>query len=199
VTTGLNATRATPKDKVTVYATSVYSKNSTSGPAVTSANAVRGGGRYDVEVTDRVFAFGSVDLERDALQHLDLRAVFGSGLGWHARKTERTTIDVFGGATVNREDFSTQPDRISGEGLVGQELSHKVASRLLVKQRFAFYPNLAEPGRFRLNVDTTAVTPITKRVGLQLTVSNRYLSAPVAPAQSTDVLVTTGLRFTFAD
>jgi hypothetical protein len=110
-----------------------------------------------------------------------------------------TTLDLFGGATVNRELFSAQSDRLSGEALVGQELSHKLTPRVTIKQRLAFYPNLTQPGEFRLNVDTTAVTPIAKWVGLQVTVSNRHVSGPIAPARNNDVLVTTGLRFTFAD
>ncbi len=197
-TTALNASRTTPRDKVTVYATSVYSKNSTSGASVTSANSVRSGGRYDLNVSPQVFAFGSLDLERDAFQSVDLRSVVGSGFGWHARKTQRTTLDVFGGATINRENFSVQDDRTSGEALVGQELSHKLTSRVSLKQRLALYPNLTDRGEFRLNVDTTAVTALNKWVGLQVTVSNRYVSGPVAPANNNDVLVTTGLRFSFA-
>jgi len=198
-TAGLNATRQTATDKITVTATSVFAQNSTTGPTVTSASAVRGGGRYDVNVGDRVFAFGSLDLEHDRLQRLDLRTVIGSGLGWHARKSERTVFDVFGGATLNRENFSAQPDRTSSEALVGQEFSHKLSSRMTVKQRLSFYPRLNDPGEFRLNVDTTAVTPLTKWVGLQVTVSNRYVSGVGAPAHANDMLVTTGLRFTFAD
>jgi putative salt-induced outer membrane protein YdiY len=198
-TAGLNATRQTAKDKITVYATNVFARNSTSGTAITSASAVRGGARYDVNVSDRVFMFGSLDLEHDRLQRLDLRSVLGSGFGWHARKSERTNLDVFGGATLDRENFDTQPDRTTSEALVGQELSHKLASRMTVRQRLAFYPNLNDSGEFRLNVDTTAVTPITKWIGVQVTVSNRYVSGVEAPGHRNDVLVATGLRFTFAD
>lgn len=198
-TAGLNATRQTQDDKITVYGTSVFAENSTTGTAVTSASAMRGGGRYDANITPQVFAFGSLDLEHDALQRLDLRSVLGSGFGWHARKSERTTVDVFGGATLNRSNFASQPDTTTSEGLVGQEFSHKLASRMTVKQRLSFYPKLSDPGEFRLNVDTTAVTPITKWVGLQVTVSNRYDSSVLAPGKASDVLVTTGLRFTFAD
>lgn len=198
-TAGLNAARQTAKDKITVSATTVFAQNSTTGTAVTSASAVRGGGRYDVNVSERVFMFGALDLEHDGLQRLDLRTVLGSGFGWHLRKSERSSVDVFGGATVNRENFAVQADRTTSEGLVGEELSHRLTRRMTVKQRLAFYPNLTDRGEFRLNIDTTAVTPITKWVGLQVTVSNRYVSGVLPPARSNDVLVTTGLRFTFAD
>jgi putative salt-induced outer membrane protein len=197
-TMGFNAVRAMPNDKTTLYATSVYTRSRTDGASVTAANTVRAGGRYDVNVSDRVFAFGSLDLERDELRSLDLRAVLGSGFGWHASRTERTTFDVFGGATMNREQFSSQSDRVSAEALVGQELTRKLSNRAKLRQRVAFYPNLNEGGAFRLNVDTSAETSLNRWLGFHVTVSDRYVNNATAPAENHDVLVTTGVRLTFA-
>lgn len=197
-TMGFNAVRALPRDKITLYTTSVYTRGRKDGVSTTTANTVRGGGRYDVNVTDHVFAFGSVDLERDPLRDLDLRSVFGSGFGWHAAKTERMTFDVFGGATINGERFSVQNDRVSGEALVGQEMTVKLSKRAQIKHRVAFFPNLTEMGAFRLNVDASAETALNRWLGFHITVSDRYINSMTAPAENNDLLVTTGIRLTFA-
>jgi len=195
---GLNAVRTTPRDKITLYGTTLRAMNSTTGESVTTASSIRGGGRYDLNLTKQLFTFGNVDFDHDPFQRLDLRLVVGGGLGIHAIKKERTTLDLFGGATSNQEYFNEGADRTSAEALLSQELTHKLSSRVLVKQRLAVYPNLTDRGEYRMTLDASAVTNVTKWIGVQMTVSNRFLSNPVVQAKRNDVLVTTGLRFTFA-
>src|SRR5262249_45017938 len=106
---GLNANRTTTRDKISLYFLSLYASNRTTGRKLTTARAARGGVRYDVNLNPRLFAFGSLDLEYDRFQRLDLRNVLGAGLGLHAYKTDRTLFDVFAGGTYNQEYFSTGP------------------------------------------------------------------------------------------
>src|ERR1700759_582578 len=65
------AIRTTDRDKITAYATAVYS--TTGDPTQTTARAIRGGGRGDFNLNEKLFAFGFTDFEYDAFQHLDLR------------------------------------------------------------------------------------------------------------------------------
>ena len=163
-----------------------------------TANAIRGGGRYEINLSSRTFAFGFADLEFDEFQKLDLRAVLGGGMGYHAIKNERTLLDVFGGGAFNKEYFSTGLRRSSGEALIGEELTHKLSSRSLLKERMVFFPNLSQTGEYRLNFDTSLVTNLNKWLSWQVTYSNRYLSNPVPGAKSNDVFITTGIRLAFA-
>jgi len=194
---GMNAARTTPRDKISVYVTSLYAKNSTTGTSVTTANAKRGGIRYEMNLASRVFGFGTTDLESDEFQRLDLRVVLGGGVGWHAKKTERATVDFFGGGSLNKEYFSTGLNRTSGEALVGEEITYKLSSRTSLKEKTVFFPNMSETGEFRLNFDTSAVMALKTWLGWQITFSDRYLSDPVIGAKSNDVLLSTGLRLTF--
>jgi putative salt-induced outer membrane protein YdiY len=194
---GMGASRSTTRDKISVYYTQLFARNSTTGTAITTANAKRGGARYDLNLTDRSFAFGLGDLEFDEFQRLDLRLVLGGGIGWHIYKTERTVFDLFGGGTMNREYFSTGLNRTSGEVLLGQELTHRVSARTSFRERFAFLPNMTETGEYRLNFDASAVVAISSRFGWHITFSDRYLSNPVLGADSNDVLLTTGIRLAF--
>jgi putative salt-induced outer membrane protein YdiY len=194
---GVNAARATARDKIGVYANSLYATSSTTGDSVTTANAIRGGIRYDANLNERVFAFGLSDLEFDEFQMLDLRMVIGGGLGWHARKTELLTLDFFTGGTLNKEYFSTDLNRTSGEIIGGQELSYKLSDRISVRERLVFFPNLSETGEFRLTLDASAVADINTWLGWHVTISDRYLSNPVPGTKSNDVLLSTGIRLNF--
>ena len=194
---GAQAARTTTRDKTSVYFASLFAKNKTTGESLTTASSVRGGLRYDFNLSDRVFAFGLSDIEYDKFQHLDLRLVLGGGLGFHAAKTERTRLDLFGGGAFNQEYFSTGLNRKSGEIILGEELNYKLSSSTSLAQRAVLYPNLSEIGEFRIAFDTTAVTRLSKNLGWQVTLSDRYTSNPIQGIKKNDLLLTTGVRVTF--
>jgi putative salt-induced outer membrane protein len=196
---GAQASRTTPRDRLSVYAASLLAKNKdkTTGETVTTAKAIRGGLRYDFNLSERLFAFALSDLEHDKFQQLDLRLVLGGGLGFHAKKTERTRLDLFAGGSLNQEYFSTGLSRKSGEALLGEEISTKVSKSTSLTERLVFYPNLNNPGEFRTTLDATAVTRLSTLLSWQFTLSDRYLSNPIPGVKKNDVLFTTGLRLTF--
>jgi putative salt-induced outer membrane protein len=194
---GFNAVRTTTRDKISVYMTSLYARNSTTGESFVTANAKRGGARYDINLSSRVFAFGLGDLENDEFQKLDLRLTLGGGLGWHLIKAEHTSFDVFGGGSLNRENYSTGLNRSSGEVLIGEEFTHKFSARTSFKEHAALYPNMTESGEYRFTFDASAVTLLKNWLGWTLTFSDRYVSNPLEGTKSNDVLMSTGLRLTF--
>jgi len=198
VSTSANASRATSRDKIGVHFTSLYSSNSTTGRSVVTANAVRGGIHYGLNVSPRVFAFGSTDLEFDEFQSLDLRFAPAGGLGYHVWKRENSFFDLLGGASLNREFFSTGLRRTSGEALLGEELLYKLNSRTSLREKLTVYPNVTDGGRFRMNFDLSTEVGLWRWLGWQFTVSDRFLSNPVPGRKKNDLLFTTGLRLTFA-
>jgi putative salt-induced outer membrane protein YdiY len=198
VATSASADRLTSRDKIGARFTSVYASNRTAGRGLTTANAIRGGASYSLDVTKKIFAFASVDLEFDEFQALDLRFVPAGGIGYHIVKNDRGFVDLLGGVSMNREFFSTGLRRTSAEALLGDELSWKLNERLAVKQKLSIFPNMSDPGELRVNFDLTTVTALWKWFGWQFTVSDRFLSNPVAGRRKNDILFTTGLRLTFA-
>jgi hypothetical protein len=194
---GMNATRTTPRDKISVYVTSLYARNNTTGESLTTANAKRGGARYDINLSKRIFVFGLGELESDEFQDLDLRLVLGGGAGWHAYKSERALFDVFGGGSLDKEYFTGSLRRTSGEALIGQEFAYRFSGRTWFKEKAVYYPNLSESGEYRFLFDASAQTALKTWLGWHVTFSNRYLSNPVFGKKSNDMLLTTGLRLTF--
>ena len=192
---GLAMTRATTRDKTSVYAASVYSRDSTSGTSRTVANTIRGGVRYDRDINRKLFGYGFTDLEHNGLQDLTLRWVLGGGLGYHAIRKERTQLDLLVGLAMNKEYFKgTDNNRTSPELQLGQTLSHRLFSRFSLNEQLFIFPNLSDGGQFRIAFDGSLVTDITKRIGWQLTLSDRYLSNPPPGFDKNDLLLTTGLK-----
>ena len=73
---------------------------SRAGPAQTTANSKRGGVAYNLNLNKKAFVFGSVDLESDQFQDLDLRFTPAGGGGYHAIATMPTQLDLRAGAAA---------------------------------------------------------------------------------------------------
>jgi len=198
ISTSMRTQRRTQRDKISIYATTLFAQNSNSGVIETTANAIRGGTRYEVTVSDRLFTFGFLDLEFDEFQDLDLRSVLGGGLGWNVQDTDRTVFNVFSGGSFNQEFFTSETRR-SGELVLGQELTYQLVESTALSERFSFYPNLSNTGEYRHQFDTTLTTDLAKWLAWHFTISNRFLSNPIPGVKKNDVLITTGVRFSFGE
>jgi putative salt-induced outer membrane protein YdiY/small nuclear ribonucleoprotein (snRNP)-like protein len=198
------AARVTKRTKLSLYSTEIYASSTLAGVTNTTASAIRGGARVDVNLRGRSFAFGLADFEHDRFQALDLRSVFGGGVGYHLIKKKDRTFDVFGGVTYNHESYSkpfNPPDpsttRKTAEFVLGETLATKLGSRTTLGEQFSLFPNLSDTGDYRLQLDATAATKLKNWLSWQVTFSDRYVSRPLLGLKDNDVLFTTGLRLTY--
>lgn len=205
-----NATHPTLNDKITMYESSIFTKNGLSTPS-TVANVAQGGIRYDRNVNPRMFAFVGADFMADALQGLNLRSVGSAGLGFHAIKSDRTVLDLLAGGNFTDENYTQTlpnpnppPDTITSKlvhnfaGLtLGEELMHKLGASTALTQKLGFFPNLTDTGEFRGTFDLGTVTRINKWLGWQNQFGEVYVSNPPPGAKKNDVIFTTGLNISF--
>lgn len=195
-TVGATATRMTDHTKINAFVNSIRSSGSVNRVSVTTASAIHAGLRFDVNLSERTFAFAFTDFDHDRFQQLNLRNVIGGGLGYHAVKTAATNLDLFGGASLNQEYFSTLTRR-SGEVLAGESLDHKLSTSFSVRERLEFYPNVSSLGDYRVVFDLGAITKINKVFSWQVDASDRYITNPVNGLKGNDLLFTTGVRVAF--
>jgi putative salt-induced outer membrane protein len=202
------AARVTERDKITVYTTAIYTDSTVDHISSTTAHAIRGGIRGDLNVSDKLFVFGFTDFEYDQFQDLDLRNVIGGGLGYHVIKSKNTTFDVFTGGSYDQDFFgavaatattSAAPaiTRKTGEVVLGESFNAKINNRTTITQVFSIYPNVSETGTYRFQFDTTAATKLKNWLAWQVTYSDRYLSNPLPGFKTNDLLLSTGVRLTF--
>jgi putative salt-induced outer membrane protein len=201
-----NASRKGFHDKLSLYTNSVYATNDlpTASPH-TTANAIGGGARYDRDFTPRVFGFVNGDFYHDSLQNLDLRSLFGGGLGLHAIKSDATTLDLLAGANYTHESYSipiNPPDpaktRNQAGLTLGDDFMHKLGKSTVFTQNWYFYPNLSQTGEYRTTFNLGLVTKINKWLGWQNSFGDIYVSNPPTGKKKNDLLLSTGLNFSFA-
>jgi putative salt-induced outer membrane protein YdiY len=202
------AARVTDRDKISVYTTAVYAKSTTNDVSSTTAHAIRGGVRGDLNVSDRLFVFGFTDFEYDQFQDLDLRNVIGGGLGYHVIKTKNTNFDLFAGGSYDADFYgaiaatATTParpaiTRKTGELVLGETFNAKINNRTTFVEQFSLYPNISNTGNYRFQFDATAATKLKNWLSWQVTYSDRYLSDPLAGFKKNDLILSTGVRLTF--
>lgn len=207
-----NAVRKGFRDKLILYTNSIYATNDvpTANPH-TTANAIGGGARYDRDFTPRVFGFVNADFYHDSLQNLDLRSLFGGGLGFHAIKSDATTLDLLAGVNYTHESYSaffnppnppnTRVPAVSRSlaGLtLGDEFRHKLGKSTVLTQNLYFYPDLTNTGEYRGTFNLGLVTRLNKWLGWQTSFGDIYVSNPPTGKKKNDVLFSTGLNFSFA-
>ncbi len=205
------AARATKTDKLSLYTNVVYGTNQLATPS-TTANTEAGGIRYDRNINPRMFGFVGADFTSNALQDLNLRSVGSVGLGYHAIKNDRTTLDLLAGGNFTDENYTqtitnttVTPPTTSTSKLVhnfgaltlGEELTHKLGKSTVLTQKLYFYPNLTQTGEYRGTFDLGLVTKISKWLGWQNQFGDVYVSNPPKGTKQNDVVLTTGLNFSF--
>ena len=202
-TTPVNFLRATRTDKTTAYFNFIRSSASIGGISADTASAVRGGWAYNRNLRPRIFATVFNDYEYDRFQNLDLRAVFGGGLGWHAWKAEKGFLDIVGGADYNRESFGKSGNaaaftRGTAEAYWGDDLGYKLSKRFGITQTYRMFNNLSDTGNYRQNFDIGMSASLAKYFTWNAALSDRYLSNPASGRKKNDFLYSTGFGFTFA-
>lgn len=209
----INAVHPTLNDKTTIYLSSIYTSNQLATPSDV-ADLIQGGIRYDHNISPRTFLFAAADFMSNELQNLDLRGVYGGGFGYHAVKSDPTTLDFFAGLNYTHETYSdgpqvtppTVPPTYTSYGetnrfaalTLGEELMHKFGKGTIATETFYFYPDLSDTGQYRTTFTFGTVTKLGKWLGWQNQLGDIYVSNPPVGDKKNDFILTTGLNFTFA-
>ncbi len=196
---GFLATRQTLHDKLDAYANSVYAANDATGAVPsTTANSAGGGFRYDHDIKPRIFGFVAADFFSDALQGLNIRAVEGGGLGFHAIKNDGTALDFLGGLNYTHESYTVFTRNFAAL-TIGENFSQKIGKSTTLLQDLNFFPDLNHTGEYRATFDFGSVTKLSKRLGWQNSITDIYVTNPPAGKRQNDLVLTTGLNVSFGE
>lgn len=206
------AAHPTLNSKITMYASAIYTKNDLPAPGSVGANLEQGGIRYDRNVNPKLFGFVAADFSSNALQFLGLRSTGTGGLGYHAIKTPNTVLDFLAGINYTHETYHFVPGDPTAVPPVpdtpgvtnnfaaltlGQELTQKLGKTTVLTEKFYFFPDLSDTSQYRGTFDFGTITKISKWLGWQNQFSDIYVSNPPAGAKKNDLVLTTGLNFSF--
>jgi putative salt-induced outer membrane protein len=209
-----NAVRTGFHDKLALYENSIYAV-SDKPVSQTTANSNAGGIRYDRDITPRVFGFGSADFFSNALQDLNLRYILGGGLGLHAIKNPKMTLDLLLGGNYTHESYDDVPvtnpvpppptiltssSNSLGALTLGDAFTYKLGKNTAITQAFIIYPDLSDTSQYRFTFNLGTVTKINKWLGWQNSFADVFVSNPpvaTPPIERNDIQLSTGLNISF--
>ena len=203
---GFSATRKTTNDTWTINAAQLYSQDNKLN--VTTANSFLGLIRYDRNISKRWFVFGVFSGMYDVLQELNYRFLPAAGLGFHAIATDRTTLDLLGGIGYTRESYYNGTVNNLATATLGDEFVYKITKTTTFTQNLYYLPSLnqpvyvpgpgqSHPDNYRVNFTAGIASKLNGWMTANINFLDQYVSQPVPGNKKNNVILTTGLGFTF--
>ena len=196
----------TTNDTWTINAVQLYSEDNKLN--ATTANSFLGLIRYERNISKRWFVFGVFSGMYDVLQQLNYRFLPAAGLGFHAIATERTTLDLLGGIGYTRESYYNGTVNNLATATLGDELVYKITKTTTFTQNLYYLPSLnqpvyipgpgqSHPDNYRVNFTAGIATKLNGWMTANANFLDQYVSQPVPGNKKNNVILTTGLGFTF--
>jgi hypothetical protein len=158
-------------------------------------------GNYYRHIDEKWFYLGTASLAQNNGLDLDLRTLFGAGIGRQLHHTNSNVFLVLGGLDYNRELYSGRDDHVDSlEAIGGVEYAHYTFDGLTsqLTTSFVVAPSLTDTGRVRLQLDTNLRQNIVGDLYWNLNLLEVYDSRPPQPdAAKNDFSITTSLGWTF--
>lgn len=194
--------RLTDADKITLGGNTHYARGKVDGERTTTANKLGVFGQYDYNLSERLFSFGKLALDRNEVTSLDLRSALGAGLGWKVIDTDALRFSLLGGLgyTVDRYD---SPQTIDGQtatrfarpsALLAEESQHRFSETTTFKQRLEVQPSLGGDRATLVKFTADLGLAINSSMSLTVGLIDTYDSNPPDGQKKNDVSLFTGLN-----
>jgi hypothetical protein len=187
----------TEKQQVQIAFSSLFSTQDDA--ATTTRNSL--GGTYYRHIDEKWFYLGTAGFAQNNGLDLDLRSIFGGGVGRELYQTNSDVLLLFGGLDYNRELYSDSDDPVSSlEAIGGVEYAHYTFDGLTsdFTTSFLVLPSLTDTGRVRLQWNTNLRQNIVGDLYWNLNLLEEYDSRPPqSDAANNDFSISTSLGWTF--
>lgn len=154
--------------------------------------------RYERDFSEHWFAFGTIELERDEFEDLDLRSVLTAGTGVFLTKNTKQQLKLRGGAGYQRQKFMSAPTE--DEGILSAGFDYMIAlnSWLKFTHEFTVLPLVNDPLEdFRVESDAGLDIPVSndKAWRIRLGLRNHFNNQPVPGNEELDTFYTISLAY----
>lgn len=158
--------------------------------------------KADIErdLTERLFAFSSLVLERDKSEEIDLRSNLTGGLGYFVIKQDHHEWKPRLGVGYEVTSFENSPTEEELVLSAGYDYRLDMFEQLRFMHGLTYYPTLDDPGgNYRLDSDASLAYPLDdeNRWSLELGLQNQYDSMPSNNVEELDTYYSVGLARKF--
>lgn len=163
-------------------------------------NEITGMGKLERDITDRLFAFGSLELERDKFEEIDLRTNLTGGLGYFIIKEDTQELKPRLGVGYEVTAYENDPTEKDVVFSAGYDYRVDMLDKLRFAHSFTYLPaveNLADD--YRLDSDASLAYPINeaKTWNVELGLQHQYDAMPAGDVKKLDTYYSLGLSRKF--
>src|SRR5262249_12546705 len=132
---------------------------------------------------NRLYSFVLGKFRHDRIEHLDLRSILGSGVGYQWLKTPDVQLSTPAGLSWVHEEFSNAPTRESINAQVGYALEKRLWAGSVLRNSLNYYPNLSDSSEYLMDLELAVEQAVAGSIFVNLRMVWAYTSNPAPDAK----------------
>lgn len=198
---GLNVDllRRSDNDRIEAKGEYLFGKQKINGVDTTSTDQWDIEPSYNYFLNKQLFVLGDIRVEKNRIQHLDLRVTPSAGVGYQIVETPDFNANVQGGLAWVYEDYTNvaAPDENLSLRLAYHVDKTLWNEKLKLFSDCAYFPGIQYGERFLIIFDAGLRLALTKTMFSELRGEADYDSHPAPNSHRTDTQLTLGVGWTF--
>ncbi|MGD0461671.1 MAG: DUF481 domain-containing protein [Tepidisphaeraceae bacterium] len=195
----INLQRRSDFDRIDAGAAYLFGEQKVNGVQSTTADNWNARGEYDYFFTKRFFGYGNARVEKDRIEHLDLRLTPGVGVGYQMFEQPDFNLNFSGGLSWIYEDYSNLS---SPNENISVRLAYHIDktlwdSRVKLFNDVVYFPSVQNVNDYLVLSTTGLHLAITKTMFSELKAEIDYDSHPAPMSHRTDAKYILGVGWTF--
>jgi putative salt-induced outer membrane protein YdiY len=192
-------TRRTDDDRFNINGQYLFGRqrNVDTGEKTTATDNWRVGAKYDHFISEKFYGFGSINIEKDRIAALNIRAAPAVGVGYQWVERPDFNFNTEAGLAFLYEDFETGGSNESVTLRLAYHLDKEVRKGVTVFHNLAFYPSIEDVSDYLVQTDAGIRAELTEKMFTELKVELRYDSTPAPDASRSDLRYILGVGWNF--
>jgi len=194
-----DATRRTDIDRLNFNGQYLFARqrDQDSGEKTTSADNWRLGAKYDRFLSERLYAFGSVGIEKDRIANLNLRLTPAVGVGYQWIERPDFNFSTEAGLAWVFEDYDDEGSSENVSLKLAYHVDKEVRENIKVFHNLAFFPSIENISDYYLLTDAGIRADLTETFFTEFKVELRYDGTPAEGSSRNDLRYILGVGWNF--
>jgi putative salt-induced outer membrane protein YdiY len=194
-----DAVRRTEIDRVTVGAGYSFARQQdpvTDEDETTTDNWFLAG-KYDYFMSEKLYLFGRLRVERDRIAELDLRVSPSAGVGYQWVERPDFNLNTEAGVAWVYEDYEDGDSEEHFAGRLAYHVDKELSDQVGVFHSLEYVPSVEDISDYNINADAGLRADITGSMFAEFRVEWRYDSTPAPAAAESDLRYVLGAGWRF--
>lgn len=192
LTAAANLKRASEKNVFTLNLRWIDAEQS----GVETARSTYGAFKYDRELNDTIYLYGSLEMLEDTFKDLDLRTVASVGVGYHWLTGDRRSLSVEGGASYFSRDYISIADDDEITVRLASYFEWKLGEGIVLRDDLVLFPSF-DDSSLNLRHELILTTVLFEGWAAELASILDYNGDPPPGFEKEDWLWVLGLNYGF--